>query len=165
MKKLNVRLERCTGCKRCETACIAAHTTDGDYASTLAAVVPMPPRLFVEPAGRERAAPVVCRHCREALCVSACMTGCMQKDPVTGIVTNIGHEQNCVGCWMCVMACPYGVIVPTQLADAENGFDVALKCDFCPNRDTPACVTSCPNQAIEIKQDGAAPALQEGESA
>ncbi len=130
MKRLNIKAERCAGCKRCETACMAEHNSNV-------------PRIFVESVS-ERPVPVVCRHCEEPLCVSACMAGCMQKDPVTGIVTNTGHEQKCVGCWMCVMACPYGVIVP-------NG-GLAEKCDMCPNRDTPACVEACPNYVISLDE-------------
>ena len=143
MKKLSVRLERCTGCKRCEIGCMEAHPASEPQFKPAT-------RIFVEPAGWERAAPVVCRHCREAFCVSACMTGCMQKDPVTGLVTNMGHEQKCVGCWMCIMACPFGVITPGPEPTNPSAFAVALKCDFCPDRDTPACVEACPNQAIEV---------------
>ncbi len=95
--------------------------------------------------------PVVCRHCQEPLCVSACMSGCMQKDPLTGVVNNMGHEQKCVGCWMCIMACPYGVINPS-FNSSEEGFTQALKCDFCPDREKPACVTACPNKAIELEE-------------
>ena len=65
------------------------------------------------------------------------MAGCMQKNPKTGIVTNTGPEQKCVGCWMCIIACPYGVINPSFNSADNNknnqGFDTAIKCDFCPN--------------------------------
>lgn len=153
MKKLNVRLERCTGCKRCETACMAAHSATNDYVLIRATSEPAAPRLFVEPFSGGRAVPVVCRHCHEALCVSACMAGCMQKDPATGVVTNMGHEQKCVGCWMCIMACPYGVITPSTVSDDAEPFQVALKCDFCPKRNTPACIEACPNCAIEVVEE------------
>jgi carbon-monoxide dehydrogenase iron sulfur subunit len=155
MKKLAVRLERCTGCKRCETECMAAHSEAESYVLATLSAPQRCPRIFVDTARGDRAVPIVCRHCHEALCVSACMTGCMQKDPVTGIVTNMGHEQQCVGCWMCIMACPYGVIVPAQeVAEVRGGaFPVAYKCDFCPNRDQPACVAGCPNLAIEVIEE------------
>lgn len=160
MKRLSVRLERCTGCMRCEIACMAEHSASGDYyaarAMSAAGTEPAPiARILVESGGNGRAVPVVCRHCYEALCVSACMAGCMQKDPETGLVTNMGHEQQCVGCWMCVMACPYGVITPSQdvVAVGAGPFALAVKCDFCPLRDTPACVEGCPNDAIEVLYD------------
>jgi carbon-monoxide dehydrogenase iron sulfur subunit len=77
----------------------------------------------------------------------------MQKDPVTGIVDNMGHEQKCVGCWMCVMACPYGVITPALDAteDGQSVFAQARKCDFCPERETPACVEVCPMLVLDVK--------------
>ena len=157
MKKLAVRLERCTGCKRCETECMTAHSGEASYLATAAAMPRPATRIYVESATGDRAAPNVCRHCHEALCVSACMSGCMQKDPVTGIVTNMGHEQQCVGCWMCIMSCPFGVIFPAQDVAVVGGspFAQALKCDFCPDRDTPACVAGCPNLAIEVVDERA----------
>lgn len=155
MKKLAVRLERCTGCKRCETECMVEHSGQKSYlAATWSSPRPVP-RIYVDSLTGDRAVPVVCRHCHEALCVSACMSGCMQKDPETGVVTNMGHEQQCVGCWMCIMACPYGVIAPSQDAveAGQNRFALALKCDFCPNRQTPACVAGCPNYALEVVEE------------
>ena len=144
MKKLYMRIERCAGCKRCELACIEEHKKiDGLNPKT---------RIFVESIN-DRPVPIVCRHCRDALCVSACMAGCMQKDENTGIVTNQGHEQKCVGCWMCVMACPFGVISPSDDEATINSyaFAQAVKCDFCPGQDTPACVSACPNEVIEVR--------------
>lgn len=152
MRKLTVRKEDCTGCKRCEQACIAAHSRAGN-AALAALEQPQPKaRILVEYAAGP--VPVVCRHCVEPLCVSACMAGCMQQDPVTGVVTNMGHEQQCVGCWMCVMACPYGVIAPSYDAAAtgETTFAVALKCDLCPHRETPACVEACPMDVLAVAE-------------
>ena len=66
MKKLYLRIERCSGCKRCELACMEEHRDiDVDKPRT---------RIFVESIN-ERPVPVVCRHCKDALCVSACMAG------------------------------------------------------------------------------------------
>ena len=92
-------------------------------------------RIFVESIN-ERPVPVVCRHCKDALCVSACMAGCMQKDANSGIVSNQGYLQKCVGCWMCIMACPYGVISPSDngAVVSDASFAQALKCDLCPKR-------------------------------
>ena len=129
------------GCRRCELACMAEHSDSNT-------------RIFIESAGG-RPAPVACRHCDEPLCVAACMSGCMQKDVSTGVVTNIGHEQKCVGCWMCIMACPYGVINPAYDLETVNTFlfGQSRKCDFCPDRNSPACVDSCPQLCIEVTED------------
>lgn len=78
-----------------------------------------------------------------------CMTGAMQKDEKTGIVSNEFNPQKCVGCWMCVMACPFGVISPKQDGDRK----IAVKCDMCVKRGSPACVDSCPKGAIVYMED------------
>ncbi len=151
MKKLKMHLERCTGCMRCELECMAEHSSSKNFV-TASLSKPLPKtRIFVE-SMLERSVPVVCRQCKEPLCVSACMTGCMQKDPSSGVVSNMGHEQQCVGCWMCIMACPYGVInMSTDVVGIKgNVFAHALKCDLCPDRESPACVQGCPNKAIEL---------------
>ena len=44
------------------------------------------------------------------------------KDDETGIVTN---DDRCVGCWMCVMVCPYGGIKRDVVKQ------MAIKCDQC----------------------------------
>lgn len=151
MRKLTVNKKDCTGCMRCEQACAAEHSRSKDMAHSTMETPEPKPRIFIEYSTGP--VPLVCRHCTEAPCVSACMAGCMQKDPETGIVDNMGHEQKCVGCWMCVMACPYGVITPSMdTVGAGNGaFALARKCDLCPDRDTPACVESCPMNVLDVE--------------
>ncbi|MCL5958954.1 MAG: 4Fe-4S dicluster domain-containing protein [Chloroflexi bacterium] len=145
MKRVFVQLDAednpCAGCLTCELACAAEHSGSHDIVlATLENPLPQS-RLFVMPADH-RAVPVLCRHCQDAPCVDACISGALQKDAVNGIVTNTSNGRKCIGCWMCVMACPYGVIVPGPLAD------VAVKCDLCPDRETPACVDSCPSGVL-----------------
>ncbi|USD66383.1 cytochrome c nitrite reductase Fe-S protein [Vibrio sp. SCSIO 43136] len=88
---------------------------------------------------------ISCQHCENAPCVYVCPTGAAYKDPSTGIVDV--HQDKCVGCGYCLLACPYQVRFfhpETKSAD---------KCNFC--RDTnlaegklPACVESCPTKAL-----------------
>ncbi len=152
-KRLTVNAAECTGCMRCEQACAAEHSRLQDIA--LSVFEEPEPSIFVEHA--EGPVPLVCRHCREAPCVSACMAGCMQKDPDTGVVDNMGHVQRCVGCWMCIMACPYGLIVPSLDAErAGAAFPLARKCDLCPERDTPACIEACPMGVLELEETASA---------
>jgi carbon-monoxide dehydrogenase iron sulfur subunit len=90
---------------------------------------------------------VQCRHCPEPLCVYACLTGAMQQDPLSGNVSL--DPERCIGCWTCILACPYGAI----RRDLERG--VAAKCDLCPDLEVPACVVNCPNEALVFTEDGA----------
>ncbi len=151
MKKIMIHLERCYGCKRCEIECVSEHLEIKKYIKASISNLSSNTRIFVESI-LDRPFVVVCKHCKEPLCVSACMSGCMQKDPSTGIVSNTGHEQVCVGCWMCIMACPFGVINASfDIKEEENkSLPQAIKCDFCPRREIPACVEACPNKALEI---------------
>ena len=140
MKKLFVLEEKCNGCMACAVACQEAHAGSEHYAPIRDV---MPARIFIQSVD-DKAMPLVCQHCEEPRCVTACMSGAMQKDEKTGIVTNEGHRQKCVGCWMCIMSCPYGVI--NQMDD--DGGRVAVKCDMCVTIGAPACVGACPNGAV-----------------
>ncbi len=66
----------------------------------------------------------------------------MQKDPITGIVRV--DESKCVGCWTCILSCPYGALV------RDEGHKVVAKCDFCPEHEVPVCVVNCPNEALAL---------------
>lgn len=141
MKEIMIDVKRCNGCLTCTLACAAAHSPDQTIVGAMA--LKTPPRIQVYPV-KGGAAPLMCRHCEEPACVDACMTGAMRKDRVTGIVSNEGNDQTCAGCWMCIMACPYGAVTQHP---AEK---VALKCDRCKGREMPACVEACPNNALQF---------------
>ena len=58
-------------------------------------------------------------------------------------------KNKCVGCYTCVLVCPYGAVMP-----AEGG-QVMQKCELCTERlngGTPACVAACPNRAIVFEE-------------
>ena len=78
--------------------------------------------------------PVICRNCEDAPCVTACMSGGRYRDGKGRVVTDY---RRCVGCWMCIMSCPFGAI------DREEGAHVALKCDGCTDKDVPPCAEAC----------------------
>lgn len=69
----------------------------------------------------------------------------MSKDPVTGLV--VSDPEKCVGCWTCILACPNGALVK------DKAQKIVLKCDFCPDRETPVCVANCPNEALVLAAD------------
>jgi len=83
---------------------------------------------------------VRCQQCDESPCVYACLTGALQKDTESGIVTV--DEERCTGCWTCILVCPFGAI----RQDTHQG--KIAKCDLCAGRDMPVCVTNCPNEAL-----------------
>lgn len=141
MKQIMIDVDRCNGCLTCTLACASAHSLTETIVGAMQDKTPS--RIQVLSA-KGKVLPLMCRHCEEPACVFACMSGAMKKDPETGIVTNEGNEQACVGCWMCIMACPYGAVKqhPTEAR--------ALKCDRCKGREIPACVEACPEKALQF---------------
>ena len=82
---------------------------------------------------------VSCRHCEDPLRVKSCLTGALSvQDGVIRI-----NSDRCIHCYTCILACPYGAIVPS-----DNG--AVKKCELCVNTATglPNCVQGCPNGAI-----------------
>ncbi len=144
MKEIFVRLDRCMGCKSCEMACAVEHSKDKSLYGAISEK-PLPlRRLYVEQACGQKM-PLVCRHCEDAPCVAVCSSGAMRQDPSTGIVNR--DVDRCVGCWMCAMICPYGVI--GRQRDAR----VAIKCDRCGTRQEPACVEACPTHTLIFSEE------------
>jgi len=143
MKRVYAREEVCAGCKLCEVYCATAHS---EYPNNIVKAFlkqenkPVS-RVLVE-VNQPLSFALQCRHCEEANCTKACISGAMSKDPETGIVTN--DETRCVGCWTCILVCPFGAVKRD-----ESGHKVASKCDLCSNNDTnPVCVQNCPNNAL-----------------
>ncbi|MFQ6057790.1 MAG: 4Fe-4S dicluster domain-containing protein [Anaerolineae bacterium] len=141
MKQIFVRLDRCTGCHTCELACAVEHSASKNLFAAIFET-PLPrKRLWVEQAA-DRKFPILCRHCEDAPCLAACISGAIYRDPAReGVVMQ--RSEKCIGCWTCVMVCPYGVV-----GRQTNGRTVAVKCDRCPDLETPACVESCPTRAL-----------------
>ena len=86
--------------------------------------------------------PLLCMHCQDPPCVSACPTGASQQS-IEGIVWV--EEQKCIGCKACVQACPYRARHP----NSQTG--TVQKCDFCMERirvgKEPYCVKTCHQRA------------------
>lgn len=144
MKKMVfVKVERCLGCKSCELACAVEHSAAGEPGAILRFGERPGYRIAVEACG-PRAVPVHCHHCEEAACVKACPTGAVyRKSDDSPVLVDV---ERCIGCRMCVQACPFGVIA----AGAEG--KGVLKCDLCAGRlekgMEPACVSACPTMSL-----------------
>ena len=145
MKRIVAREEFCIGCRLCEVHCLVQHSKSKKiikaFKSEGKSIVP---GVQVEQSGYTSFA-LQCRHCEEAACIDACMTGAMHRDPKTGAV--VSDPDKCVGCWMCIMVCPVGAI---NRGVAQK---IASKCDLCGGDDIPACVANCPNAAVILEDD------------
>jgi carbon-monoxide dehydrogenase iron sulfur subunit len=144
MKKVIVaHIERCMGCHSCEIACAMAHSIMRDLNDMVLIGEKPGVRIYME-TYEGRAIPIHCNHCEEAACLLACPTGAIYRKEERGPV--FVDTTRCIGCRMCVQACPFGVITLDS-----NGKGV-LKCDLCVERlaegQEPACVMACPTKVL-----------------
>jgi carbon-monoxide dehydrogenase iron sulfur subunit len=139
--KIYCDITKCVGCRSCEIACAVEHSQGKNIFSAIKES-PIPKKRVKTQNVADKIISLHCQHCEDAPCVKACMSGALYKDEKTG--ATVQNKDKCVGCWMCVMVCPFGAV----LRDIES--HVAVKCDLCPDRDDYACVLSCPTGALFV---------------
>lgn len=132
MKRIKIDRKKCIGCLTCTTACIVSHGSEDTRS-----------RIAINSEGRY--SPIFCRHCDRPECVYTCMTGAMSKNKETGLVEY--NKDHCASCYMCVMACPYGVLKADNRTKKE-----IMKCDGCEAHGTAQCVERCPMAAITLEE-------------
>ena len=143
---LVVRAHRCLGCKACEIACAVEHSKSKNLYEAIHET-PLPsPRVGVA-VGETFIAPLQCRQCEDAPCVTICPTNALRRADQDSPVV-IEHDL-CIGCKWCILACPFGVIT------LDDKSKTIIKCDQCFERlqreDLPACVSACPTGALQFK--------------
>jgi len=142
MKVIGVHIDRCTGCKTCELYCAAERCSEAKTLLRAVQEAPLPQSRVRVEGGSGDAFPLQCRHCLQAPCLNACLTGALRRDEESGMV--LIREDLCIGCWTCTAFCPYGVIYPSPERK------IALKCDRCLYMEKPVCVDVCPTGALEV---------------
>jgi phenylacetyl-CoA:acceptor oxidoreductase subunit 1 len=95
-----IDLRRCIGCYSCMVACKQKHFLPPNIFWTM---------LLISETGEypwvtSLMYPVLCNHCKEAICVKVCPAGATTQRE-DGII-DIDYDK-CVGCRYCVIACPY----------------------------------------------------------
>ena len=171
---------RCDGCRslgvppRCTEACIQGHFVPEPmewievYEHEMAAEAG--PRLHFHgdphlPIVGTQLIPTPCMQCQNPPCVNVCPVGATWSTP-EGVVL-IDHDR-CVGCRMCMAACPYerrfftwgDPPIPPEALFVERNPEhqvplrkgTVTKCDFCPEMARegrlPFCIQACPHAAI-----------------
>jgi formate dehydrogenase iron-sulfur subunit len=153
---------KCIGCRNCEKACNETNKlekpempfddiralekkrrTDRTSHTVINRFYPF------ERDARMREKPVFvkyqCMHCNVPACVSACIVEALRKEP-DGPVSY--EEAACIGCRYCMIACPFQI--PVYEFDKPL-LPVVHKCTLCQHRipdKMPACVESCPQEAM-----------------
>ena len=141
MKTIWVDRNRCLGCKTCELQCAVERNSLSRALHEAVCEDPLPIARVGVYGSSKHPFPLQCRHCEQATCLAACPSGAMQRDPEQGLISI--DQNKCRGCWMCVMTCPFGAIIPSRASH------VAMKCDACMHMDEPACVAGCPAHALK----------------
>ncbi len=135
-----VDASKCTACMECVTACEQTIAPEHKTTEPIA-------RIKIKKAATEDGIhlPLLCKNCAEAPCVVACMTACRIRDASGWVTTDYDR---CVGCWMCVMSCPFGVI------ETVHEDKMARKCDGCTSYEIPPCVVVCEPGALQVESYG-----------
>lgn len=137
-KMIVIDQQACTGCRQCELVCSVKHTGTADPARARISVVKWEAEGFYLPS--------LCQQCIEAACVVVCPKNALSRDKATDRV--VYDIDLCIGCKMCVMACPFGAMGIDTLADH------VIKCDHCGG--DPTCVRFCEAGALRYEDTATA---------
>jgi carbon-monoxide dehydrogenase iron sulfur subunit len=132
-KVLVIEAEKCVGCRMCETWC--AFTHEGE-------VTPARSRIHVikwDEKGLD--IPMTCQQCEVPVCAKVCPVHAITKDIHSGLVSV--DEVRCIGCGLCVVACPFGGCSMDPITHKM------FKCDQCGGE--PQCVAKCPREVITFE--------------
>jgi len=159
-----IDLRRCDGCQsvgkapQCTAACIQGH------------FAPEPMewiQVYEAPLGESGSQfiPTPCQQCQNPPCVNVCPVAATFATPEGTVLID---QQRCIGCRICMEACPYDRRFfnwgtppqPPETMFAEYSAEhqspairgTVMKCDFCPDMARagrlPYCAQGCPNRAI-----------------
>lgn len=159
-----INQKRCIGCQTCALACKMQNnvpmglmwntviTENANHVDGCVGTYPKLSRSYL---------PLACQHCENPACMKVCPTGATYKDDKGRV--EIDYDK-CIGCRMCMAACPYGVrqfnwSEPVRDPDFNYGDKevpvrpkgVVEKCTMCKERtdrgQVPMCVQNCPFDA------------------
>lgn len=142
---LLIDIDRCYGCKVCQTACKMEHSCPAGVQSC---IEPSRIERSVDSGGlRCDFVPTLCQHCDDPECLNVCPAGAIRRDENGFLQVD---KDECLACGSCEEACPYGAVSVAEIA----GKTYAYKCDLCVDRRArgmePACVQHCLGEAIRV---------------
>jgi len=157
MKAFIIDISICNGCYCCQIACKDEHV--GNDWTPYAGPQPDTGQFWLKlnefiggtmPKVKIHYIPVMCMHCDNAPCMSAC--------PVEGVIYKrddglvIIDPEKCTGCRNCIGVCPYDAVY------FNEGLNIAQKCTGCAHLldddwKEPRCVEACPTLALRFKEE------------
>jgi Fe-S-cluster-containing dehydrogenase component len=160
-RTLVIDLDRCTGCQSCTVACKFENDLAlGNYRCDVIDVGP----YGTHPDISMYWLPFNCQQCENAPCIEVCPTGASYRDE-NGVV--LVDQETCIGCKICLSACPYSDSEGTTRPSARwynEAAGVIDKCTLCnhltrtsdgvenhddtydPEHAVPPCVHNCPTK-------------------
>lgn len=123
----------CSGCRTCEIVCSVYH--EGAASSTLSRI-----QWDKDVLGACITDIMACKQCAGAECVAVCPNGALHVDAETG--ARVIDEAVCVGCQLCLNACP---VEPKRIRYNREK-NVCFKCNLCDG--DPQCVKFCPTGSL-----------------
>jgi anaerobic carbon-monoxide dehydrogenase iron sulfur subunit len=130
-KAMMIDYRKCHGCRECETAC--ALRCDMEHGGSQPRITAITWEL------EGRGVPVPCQHCQDAPCMALCPKDAIHRDEELNRVM-VDYDR-CIGCRMCVAACPFGAM--RFDADLKR----VVKCDYCDG--DPLCAKLCSYGALQ----------------
>jgi anaerobic carbon-monoxide dehydrogenase iron sulfur subunit len=130
-KVLMVNYEKCTGCRLCELVCSVVHEgVSNPFRSRIKIMKWESEGLYI---------PMSCQQCEDAPCMNVCPVKAISRDEK---LNRVMVDYNvCIGCRMCVTACPFGAM------NYDSVGKKVVKCDLCDG--DPQCVRFCETKALE----------------
>jgi len=136
-KVILVDQDKCTGCRLCEMVCSVKHEGVSNPSRARISVLKWFQEGFFMP--------MVCQQCMEAPCVAVCPKDALSKDEELGTI-KLDYDL-CIGCKMCVTACPFGGM------GIDTVTSRVIKCDLCDG--DPQCVRFCFPGALQFVEANA----------
>lgn len=134
IKTLIIHPEKCNNCGDCESACIKTRTSLTSMGLSCI-------RILKAGNDEDFFFPMACKQCENPPCLSTCPKEAIYRDVEQNLI--LIDRKKCVGCGMCVSACPFGAM----RLDRKKA--KSYKCDLCGN--DPECVKVCEPFAIEFQ--------------
>ena len=136
-KVLHIDPLKCDGCRECETACAEKHNGTRSIGRKRIGIVSAGP---VHGDGKGIVhVPSTCQQCEDPPCMAICPKKAIRREHNPERV--VLDPALCVGCTMCVSACPTGSM------SFAHDVGLAYKCELCEG--DPECVRVCDRKALE----------------